>query len=59
MLLMQLAVPSFNSFSGYRTFLWQLESVGRSFTHWRELYPLPAEETAVLDANDGAGWQLV
>lgn len=58
LVLMQLAVPKLRSASALRTFNKQLQDLRCDLGEWRARERLPAAQTAALDANDGAGWDL-
>ena len=55
---MQLALPKLRSGTGLKTFNSSLKSVGYDLSAWRRRASLSSKETAVLDADDSAGWEL-
>ena len=57
-ILMQLAVPSLRSDRGLKAFNEALAAVGHDLLAWRAAAALPLVQTAVLDGNEGAGWEL-
>jgi len=58
LVLMQLAVPKLRSTSALRTFNKQLQDLRCDLGEWRARERLPAAQTAALDADNGAGWDL-
>ena len=56
--LMQLAVPRLRSGSNLQKFNAALKAAGHDLAAWRVRANLPAKESAILDADDAAGWQL-
>ena len=56
--LMQLAVPRLRSASNLQKFNTALMAAGHDLAAWRVRANLPAKETAILDADNAAGWQL-
>lgn len=55
---MQLAVPKLRTSSGLLKFNEALKAADYDLAVWRERTNLPAKETALLDADDSAGWDL-
>ncbi|KAK9814185.1 hypothetical protein WJX72_001933 [[Myrmecia] bisecta] len=58
LVLMQLAVPKLRTSSGLKNFNSALKRYNYDLYKWRDAERLPARQTAVLDADDGAGWDL-
>ena len=56
--LMQLALPFLRPTPSLRTFNGTLARLGHDLLLWRDRSALPARETALLDADGGAGWDL-
>lgn len=55
---MQLAIPKLRSASGLQKFNSALKEADYDIHTWRARASLPAKETAILDAEDSAGWEL-
>ena len=55
---MQLAVPALRSDRGLKAFNEDIKTAGYDVYKWREAANLAPVQTAVLDANGGAGWEL-
>ncbi len=55
---MQLAVPKLRSSSGLKAFSKALQAYRCDLDAWRERERLSPAQTALLDAEDGAGWEL-
>ena len=55
---MQLAVPALRSDRGLKAFNEVLKTAGYDVYKWRDAAALAPVQTAVLDANDGSGWEL-
>lgn len=55
---MQLAVPALRSDRGLKAFNEDIKTAGYDVYKWREAANLAPVQTAVLDANAGAGWEL-
>lgn len=55
---MQLAVPKLRSTSGLKAFSKVLQACRCDLGAWRERERLSPAQTAMLDADDGAGWDL-
>ncbi len=55
---MQLAVPKLRSSSGLKAFSKALQAYRCDLEAWRERERLSPAQTALLDAEDGAGWDL-
>lgn len=55
---MQLALPKLRSSSGLKAFNSSLESVEYDLMAWRQKGNMPPRDTAILDADDSAGWEL-
>ena len=55
---MQLAVPKLRSASGLLKFNSAFKEAAYDLGTWRDRANLPAKETAILDAEDAAGWDL-
>lgn len=55
---MQLAVPKLRSASGLQKFNSAFKAAGYDLGAWRDRANLSAKETAILDAEDAAGWEL-
>jgi len=60
-ILLQISVPTFRADAGLRRFAQGFERCEYDLAKWREQYgrKLRASDTAVLDAEDGAGWELM
>ncbi|BDA45257.1 probable serine/threonine-protein kinase STN8, chloroplastic at N-terminal half [Coccomyxa sp. Obi] len=58
LVLMQLAVPRLRSSSALRSFNRSLQNLRCDLNEWRVSERLPASQTAALDADNGAGWDL-
>ena len=60
-ILLQISVPTFRTDAGLRRFAQGFERCEYDLAKWREQYgrKLRASDTAVLDAEDGAGWELL
>lgn len=58
LVLMQLAVPRLRSSSALRSFNNSLQNVRCDLHEWRARERLPVSQTAALDADNGAGWDL-
>ena len=56
--LMQLALPFLRPTASLRTFNGTLARMGHDLLLWRDRSALPARQTALLDADGGAGWDL-
>ncbi|PSC68256.1 Serine threonine-kinase SNT7 [Micractinium conductrix] len=56
--LMQLGLPFLRTTSSLRTFNGALARCNHDLEEWRARSGLPSRQTALLDANDGAGWDL-
>lgn len=55
---MQLAVPKLRSAGSLRAFNKQLQAQRCDLAEWRARERLPASQSAALDADNGAGWDL-
>ena len=55
---MQLAIPRLRSSSALRSFNRSLQNLRCDLNEWRMRERLPASQTAALDADNGAGWDL-
>ena len=55
---MQLAVPALRSDRGLKAFNEDIKTAGYDVYKWREAANLAPVQTAVLDANEGSGWEL-
>lgn len=58
LVLMQLALGKVRSGSGLKAFNTALESVDYDLSAWRRRANLSSKDTAILDADDSAGWEL-
>lgn len=58
LVLLQLAVPKLRSASGIKNFNQQYKKARFDLKTWRASEQLTARESAVLDANNGVGWDL-
>ena len=58
LVLMQLALPKLRSSSGLKAFNSSLESVEYDLMAWRRRANMSPKDTAILDADDSAGWEL-
>lgn len=58
LILLQLAIPKLRVSANIKTFNTQLKKFKYDLMAWRNSEGLSAKETAVLDANSGAGWNL-
>ncbi|KAK9798998.1 hypothetical protein WJX73_001206 [Symbiochloris irregularis] len=58
LVMMQLAVPSLRSPAGFRNFNGALRRLNCDLLAWRASARLSPAQTAVLDADNGAGWDL-
>lgn len=57
-ILMQMAVPALSKEVALKTFNAELNTCGHDLMKWKAQTELSAEESEVLDANNGAGWKL-
>lgn len=55
---MQLAIPKLRTSSNIKSFNTQLNKQGYDLVAWRKRERLSPKDTALLDANNGAGWEL-
>jgi hypothetical protein len=55
---MQLAVPKLRSSSALRSFNKALQNCRCDLAEWRSRERLSSAQTAALDADNGAGWDL-
>ena len=58
LVLMQLALGKVRSGSGLKAFNTALEAVDYDLSAWRRRANLSSKDTAILDADDSAGWEL-
>ena len=58
LVLMQLAVPKLRSTSGLKAFSKALQACMCDLGAWRERERLSPAQSTLLDADDGAGWDL-
>lgn len=58
LILMQLAVPSLRTPGAFKAFNTALRANNCNLLTWRASARLSASQTAILDAEDGAGWDL-
>lgn len=58
LILMQLALGKLRTGSGLKAFNSALEAVDYDLSAWRRRAKLSPKDTAVLDADDAAGWEL-
>ena len=58
LVLMQLALPKLRSSTSVKKFNNQLKEHRYDLMSWQESERLSARDTALLDANYGAGWNL-
>lgn len=58
LVLMQLAIPKLRSAGGIKQFNQQFKKARFDLQVWRERERLPRRETAILDAEGSAGWDL-
>lgn len=58
LVMMQLAVPKLRSTSALKTFNKSFQACKCELDAWRERERLAPAQTALLDADDGAGWEL-
>lgn len=58
LVLMQLALPKLRSSSGLKAFNSSLESVEYDLMAWRRRAGMSPKDTAILDADASAGWEL-
>ena len=55
---MQLALPKLRSAGALRAFNKQFQAMRCDLNEWRARERLPASQSAALDIDDGAGWDL-
>lgn len=55
---MQLALPKLRTGTGLKSFNSSLKSVAFDVKAWRRRANLSSKDTAILDADDSAGWDL-
>lgn len=58
LVLMQLALPKLRTGTGLKSFNSSLKSVAFDVKAWRRRANLSSKDTAILDADDSAGWDL-
>ncbi|KAK9901304.1 hypothetical protein WJX75_005502 [Coccomyxa subellipsoidea] len=58
LVLMQLALPKLRSAGALRAFNKQFQAMRCDLNEWRARERLPASQSAALDIDDGAGWDL-
>ncbi|XP_024525241.1 serine/threonine-protein kinase STN8, chloroplastic [Selaginella moellendorffii] len=59
LVMMQLSVKSLRHESAMKHFSGELKRAGYDLNKWRKKCQVPKEEFSLLDADDGAGWELV
>lgn len=58
LVMMQLAIPKLRTAANIKAFNTQLRKQGHDLMAWKQAERLSQKETALLDAADGAGWDL-
>ena len=58
LVLLQLAIPRLRSSAGIKQFNLQYKKARFNLQAWLDKERLPAKESAILDADAGAGWDL-
>lgn len=58
LVLMQLSIAKLRTGNGLKAFNTALKASGFDLMSWRRKANLPARDTAILDADDGSGWEL-